>query len=103
MKHIILAAASCMALLCSCEDFIDLKPLDQITMEDYWSSATELEYYTRQLYPIFFGEKTMTGISSNDNDDAIYDLKGMRISSPRHGEIYIKGGKKIIQCSPRGL
>ena len=49
MKHIILAAASCMALLCSCEDFIDLKPLDQITMEDYWSSATELEYYTRQL------------------------------------------------------
>lgn len=71
MKHTILAAASCLALLCSCEDFIDLKPLDQITMEDYWSSATELEYYTRQLYPTFFGEKTMTGISSNDNDDAI--------------------------------
>lgn len=83
MKHIILAAASCMALLCSCEDFIDLKPLDQITMEDYWSSATELEYYTRQLYPIFFGEKTMTGISSNDNDDAIMTSISMTMNGER--------------------
>ena len=66
--------------------------------------------YDNQVMPIvyqFLSEHIAAGITnpkaSNDNDDAIYDLKGMRISSPRHGEIYIKGGKKIIQCSPRGL
>lgn len=66
--------------------------------------------YDNQVMPIvyqFLSEHIAAGITnpkaSNDNDDAIYDLNGMRISSPRHGEIYIKGGKKIIQCSPRGL
>ncbi|MCI6461658.1 MAG: alpha/beta fold hydrolase [Prevotella sp.] len=66
--------------------------------------------YDNQVMPIvyqFLSEHIAAGITnpkaSNDNDDAIYELKGMRISSPRHGEIYIKGGKKIIQCSPRGL
>lgn len=66
--------------------------------------------YDNQVMPIvyqFLSEHIAAGITnpkaSNDNDDAIYDLKGIRISSPRHGEIYIKGGKKIIQCSPRGL
>ena len=44
MKRFILTAVSFMALLCSCENFIDLQPMDKITMDDYWSTSTELEY-----------------------------------------------------------
>lgn len=53
MKRFILTAVSFMTLLCSCENFIDLQPMDKITMDDYWSTSTELEYYTRQFYPSF--------------------------------------------------
>ncbi len=57
-------------LLCSCEDFIDLQPMDQITMEEYWSTSTELEYYTRQFYPVFCEQSQMLDLAS-DNDDLI--------------------------------
>lgn len=55
---------------CSCEDFIDLQPLDQITVDDYWSTATELEYYTRQFYPAFCSQSRMLDMAF-DNDDMI--------------------------------
>ncbi len=35
MKRFILTAVSFMTLLCSCENFIDLQPMDKITMDDY--------------------------------------------------------------------
>lgn len=69
MKRILLSIFL-FGTLCSCEDFIDLQPLDQITMEDYWGTATELEYYTRQFYPAFCNQTTMLGFAS-DNDDMI--------------------------------
>jgi len=55
----------------SCEKFIDLAPLDQISMEDYWKSSTELESYTRQFYPIFAPATQMVADMANDNDDMI--------------------------------
>lgn len=38
----------------SCEDFIDLKPLDKISTDDYWKSTKDLEFYNRQFYPSFY-------------------------------------------------
>lgn len=55
---------------CSCEDFIDLQPMDQVTMDEYWTTSTELEYYTRQFYPAFCGQSQMLDLAS-DNDDMI--------------------------------
>ena len=55
---------------CSCEDFIDLQPLDQVTMDEYWTTSTELEYYTRQFYPAFCTQSEMLDFAS-DNDDMI--------------------------------
>lgn len=55
---------------CSCEDFIDLQPMDQVTMDEYWITSTELEYYTRQFYPAFCGQSQMLDLTS-DNDDMI--------------------------------
>ena len=55
---------------CSCEDFIDLHPMDQVTMDEYWTTSTELEYYTRQFYPAFCGQSQMLDLAS-DNDDMI--------------------------------
>lgn len=55
---------------CSCEDFIDLQPMDQVTMDEYWTTSTELEYYTRQFYPAFCGQSQMLDFAS-DNDDMI--------------------------------
>lgn len=71
MKQFILTAVSLMTLLCSCENFIDLQPMDKITMDDYWSTSTELEYYTRQFYPSFCPWSQMVAEMATDNDDMI--------------------------------
>ena len=71
MKRFILTAVSFMTLLCSCENFIDLQPMDKITMDDYWSTSTELEYYTRQFYPSFCPWTQMVAEMATDNDDMI--------------------------------
>jgi hypothetical protein len=31
------------------------------------------------------------------NSDAIYNLNGVRVSTPVKGQLYIQGGKKFIQ------
>lgn len=55
MKKIILSitliAFTTSFMFQSCESFIDLEPLDQISMEDYWRSASDLENYMLQFYP----------------------------------------------------
>ncbi len=33
----------------------------------------------------------------NDSSDAIYNLQGVRVSTPQKGQLYIQGGKKFIQ------
>ena len=35
--------------------------------------------------------------ASPDSDDAIYDLRGMKVTSPQDGKVYIVKGKKIIK------
>ena len=91
MKRFILTAVSFMTLLCSCENFIDLQPMDKITMDDYWSTSTELEYYTRQFYPSFCPWTQMVAEMATDNDDMI---TGNVSSSPKY---------TYFKCSGRTL
>lgn len=35
----------------SCENFIDLAPLDKVNMNDYWRTTEDLKNYIRQFYP----------------------------------------------------
>lgn len=72
MKQFIASLISLTALLfSSCENFIDLQPLDRISMDDYWKTATELENYTRQFYPAFCPWTQMVAEMGTDNDDMI--------------------------------
>ena len=32
-----------------------------------------------------------------ESDDAVYDLRGMKVSTPQDGKVYIVKGKKIIK------
>jgi len=52
MKKIFIVAA-CAILFSSCEDFLDLPPADQISSDQYWTTAGNLETYMFQFYPEF--------------------------------------------------
>jgi len=60
MKKIILFTGLIFMLI-SCSDFLDREPLDQISSEQYWKSAKDLENYTLQYYPSFPTFRTITG------------------------------------------
>lgn len=50
-------------------------------------------------YIISYKEDKSTGINDIDtsaSNDAIYNLQGIRVDNPVKGNIYIKGGKKIV-------
>jgi hypothetical protein len=52
----------------------------------------------RKFIGLFNDEEEVTGINevkTLKNYDAIYDLRGMRVTTPKKG-LYIKGGKKIV-------
>jgi hypothetical protein len=80
MKHIIYILFVQVLLLTSCEKFIDLKPLDKISMDDYWKTTKDLEYYTMQFYPSFYNSDNSENIltemvtqTATDSDDMIYE------------------------------
>jgi len=55
----------------SCENFIDLKPLDQITVDNYWKTSSDLENYMLQFYPEFFPYKNMVTELAIHSDDMV--------------------------------
>lgn len=71
MKRVIFFVVILTFLFNSCEKFIDLQPLDKITMDKYWKTSTELEYYVRQFYPAFCPWTQMVADMGVDNDDMI--------------------------------
>jgi hypothetical protein len=56
----------------SCEDFIDLKPLDKISTDDYWKTPRDLEYYTKQFYPVFAPNNQMVVETATHSDDMVH-------------------------------
>jgi len=62
----ILAVLS-LTLASSCESFIDLKPRDQITSDDYWETSSDLESYVLHFYPELPGGEMITQDENTDN------------------------------------
>lgn len=60
------------ALFNACEDFIDLKPLDKISTDDYWKTPKDLEYYTKQFYPVFAPNNQMVAETATHSDDMVH-------------------------------
>ena len=57
------------------------------------------EYAGTYYYTIYYTISESTGISNAEtsaSNDAIYNLQGIRVDNPVKGNIYIKGGKKIV-------
>lgn len=48
IKYILLSLI--VVLATSCEDFLDRPPLDAISVNEYWNTASDLEKYVRQYY-----------------------------------------------------
>jgi hypothetical protein len=72
----------------SCEEFIDLQPLDEIGMNDYWKTSTDLENYVKQFYPICFDDEVMVDDMENNSDFLIKP----DISEVLNGERVIRAG-----------
>jgi hypothetical protein len=53
----------------SCEDFIDLSPLDKLSINDYWKTTSDLENYMLQFYP---GMPLFHSWYPGDADDLFY-------------------------------
>ena len=52
----------------SCEEFIDLQPLDKIGMLDYWKTSKDLDNYIKQFYPVCFTGTIMVNTAENSDD-----------------------------------
>lgn len=72
LKYILLIfSVFILMLFNSCEEFIDLKPLDKISMSNYWKTSTDLGNYTLQFYPNAFPGKNMVAEVGGNSDDMI--------------------------------
>lgn len=59
------------SILTSCENFIDLEPLDKISTNDYWLATNDLENYVVQFYPNLANSE-MVQFDAGDSDDLVY-------------------------------
>ena len=59
------------ALSFSCERFIDLKPLDQISVDDYWKTPADLQNYIKQFYANFSPQTQMVAETALNSDDMV--------------------------------
>lgn len=80
----------------SCEEFIDLSPLDQISSNNYWKSSSDLKNYVSQFYPIAFPTSSMVAELAIHSDDFIYQSQ----SSIMNGERVISTGNWRGEWSP---
>jgi hypothetical protein len=73
MKKIVLYAGTVLIIMLfnACESFIDLRPLDRISSDDYWNTASDLESYIIQFYPSLAGS-SMVHNDAGDSDDLYY-------------------------------
>ena len=71
IKNITGVLLAAILLLSSCENFIDLQPLDQIGSNDYWKSTNDLKNYTLQFYPRIVTQSQMVAETVVDCDEMI--------------------------------
>lgn len=76
--------------LTSCEEFIDIDPLDRISNEDYWRNTNDLENYLRQFYSM---------LSAPAETDSDHVISGIRLSEILNGERVPVSGNWISEWS----
>lgn len=72
LKYII-AMAGLMGITSSCNDIIDLKPLDSFTDESYWTSVGDLERYANRFYTMFSAPNENEDTQSDNRVPGQYD------------------------------
>ena len=70
-------------LLNSCESFIDLEPLDQITEENYWKTTNDLKNYMLQFYPVFYNYRNMVVELATNSDDMVHGSPSQILNGER--------------------
>ena len=69
-------------ILSSCENFIDLSPLDKISTNDYWYTTSDLENYIVQFYPNLAGSN-MVHNDADHTDDMVYESLSVILNGQR--------------------
>lgn len=70
--------------LTSCEDFIDNPPEDQISINDYFTTANDVDNYVKKFYEVFPGHGNATlPISENDSDNLILTVPNEVLNGTR--------------------
>ncbi len=72
LKYIV-AMAGLMGIASSCNDIIDLKPMDSFTDESYWTSISDLDRYANRFYPMFSGPNWSGDTQSDNRVPSQYD------------------------------
>lgn len=62
---------SLLLVLGSCEQFIDLQPLDKIGVDAYWKKSSDLQNYMLQFYPLFSPNAEMVESSAGNADNMV--------------------------------
>lgn len=72
------------SLLYTCEDFINLNPLDDISSEDYWREPSHLDNYIKRFYNYFPSHANNFPLrESDDSDDMIYQSQSEILNGER--------------------
>lgn len=69
-------------ILSSCENFIDLSPLNKISTNDYWYTTSDLENYIVQFYPNLAGSN-MVHNDADHTDDMVYESLSVILNGQR--------------------
>lgn len=68
----LIAAAMCGTILTSCEDALDLYPVDSVSDENFWNTAKDLELYANGFYGLLPGA---LGPGADDQSDCFVNEK----------------------------
>ena len=93
MKKIILYMGL-VSLLISCSNFLDREPLDQVSTDQYWHTAKDLENYTLQYYSAFPTFKNVTSYLGNIGWDAFRGSDHQIIQTP---VTQMNGTRSVVQ------
>lgn len=72
VKYQVVFLLTILLIFNSCESFIDLEPMDQITVDNYWKSSSDLENYMLQFYPVFHPYTAMVTELATHSDDMLH-------------------------------
>ncbi|NLO03134.1 MAG: RagB/SusD family nutrient uptake outer membrane protein, partial [Bacteroidales bacterium] len=73
MKNILILISILLITATACnDDFIDLKPEDKISDDNYWTSASDIELYANQFYPQLFPNSNTFFRNDDYSDNQAY-------------------------------